>query len=197
MVTLNRPLHTIRLSCKEVLSLSKLPYWNKSHSFIHSFIHIPPTHLHFFVWGLLISFTRHYYQWWCSKWCSCSVQKYNTYLGQPNSIHDWVFFWSHYICGYWNVYCSVYHSQPLESCCQSKRKPWEMFGHQQETTYNICKWSKFIFSRGFCSDNNIMLLSVSHFFLRTVYSWKKGWARKMYEEQTATWTVCSCQVMIN
>ena len=67
--------------------------------------------------------------------------KYNTYLGQPKSVHDWVFFWSHYICGYWKVYYSVYHSQPLESCCQSKRKPWEMFSHQQETTYNICKSS--------------------------------------------------------
>jgi len=90
--------------------------------------------------------------------------KYNTHLGQPKSIHDWVFFWSHYICGYWKVYYSVYHSQLLESCCQSKRKPWEMFSHQQETTYNICKSSKFIFSGGFCNDNNIMLLSMSHFF---------------------------------
>ena len=128
--------------------------------------------------------------------------KYNTYLGQPKSIHDWVFFWSHYICGYWKVYYSVYHSQPLESCCQSKRKPWEMFSHQQETTYNICKSWKFIFSRGFCSDNIILPCPVFFYyfyfyFLWTVYSWKKGWARKMYEEQTATWTVCSCQVMIN
>ena len=194
MVTLNRPLHTIQLSCKEVLSLSKLPYWNKSHSFIHSYSTYSFT---FFYLRTFNQFYKTLLSVMAFKWCSCSVQKYNTYLGQPKSIHDWVFFWSHYICGYWNVYCSVYHSQPLESCCQSKRKPWEMFGHQQETTYNICKSSKFIFSRGFCSDNNIMLLSVSHFFLRTVYSWKKGWARKMYEEQTATWTVCSCQVMIN
>ena len=132
MASLNRPLHTIQLSRKEVLNLSKLPYWNKSHSFID----IPPTQLHFFVWELFISFTRHYYQWWCSV-----QNNYNTYLGQPKSIHDWVFFWSHYICGYWKVYYSVYHSQPLESCCQSKRKPWEMFSHQQETTYNICKSS--------------------------------------------------------
>ena len=29
----------IQLSCKEVLNLLKLPYWNKSDSFIHSFIH--------------------------------------------------------------------------------------------------------------------------------------------------------------
>ena len=128
MVTLNRPLHTIQLSCTILKQ--------------KSFIHIRPTHLHFFIWGLLISFTRHYYQWWCSN--DAVVQYkiiYNTYLGQPKSIHDWVFFWSHYICGYWNVYCSVYHSQPLESCCQSKRKPWEMFSHQQETTYNICESS--------------------------------------------------------
>ena len=194
MVTLNRPLHTIRLSCKEVLSLSKLPYWNKSHSFIHSYSTYSFT---FFCLRTFNQFYKTLLSVMAFKWCSCSVQKYNTYLGQPKSILDWVFFWSHYICGYWKVYYSVYHSQPLESCCQSKRKPWEMFSHQQETTYNICKSSKFIFSRGFCSDNNIMLLSVSHFFLRTVYSWKKGWARKMYEEQTATWTVCSCQVMIN
>ena len=104
--------------------------------------------------------------------------KYNTYLGRPKSVHDWVFFWSHCICGYWNVYCSVYHSQPLESCCQSKRKPWEMFGHQQETTYNICKSSKFIFSRGFCSDNNIMLLSVSHFFFTNSLLLKKRLGEK-------------------
>ena len=104
--------------------------------------------------------------------------KYNTYLGQPKSIHDWVFFWSHYICGYWKVYYSVYHSQPLESCCQSKRKPWEMFSHQQETTYNICKSSKFIFSRGFCSDNNIMLLSVSHFFFTNSLLLKKRLGEK-------------------
>ena len=94
--------------------------------------------------------------------------KYNTYLGQPKSIHYWVFFWSHYICGYWKVYYSVYHSQPLESCCQSKRKPWEMFSHQQETTYNICKSSKFIFSRGFCSDN-IILFTLSRFLLLLLF----------------------------
>ena len=89
MVTLNRPLHTIRLSCKEVLSLSKLPYWNKSHSFIHSFIHIPPTHLHFFVWGLLISFTRHYYQWWCSN--DAVVQYKNiTHLFGPAKKYTWL-----------------------------------------------------------------------------------------------------------
>ena len=135
MVTLNRPLHTIWLSrkevFKEVFNLLKLPYWNKSHSFIH----IPPTQLHFFC---LRTFNQFY-----KTLLSVMVfsTKYNTYLGQPKSIHDWVFFWSHYICGYWKVYYSVYHSQPLESCCQSKRKPWEMFSHQQETTYNICKSS--------------------------------------------------------
>ena len=99
MVTLNRPLHTLWLSRKEVFNLSKLPYWNKSHSFIH----IPPTQSHFFC-----------------------LRTFNQFF---------------FFCGYWKVYCSVYHSQPLESCCQSKRKPWKMFGHQQETTYNICKSS--------------------------------------------------------
>ena len=138
MVTLNRPLHTIRLSCKEVLSLSKLPYWNKSHSFIHSYSTYSFT---FFCLRTFNQFYKTLLSVMAFKWCSCSVQKYNTYLGQPKSIHDWVFFWSHYICGYWKVYCSVYHSQPLESCCQSKRKPWEMFSHQQETTYNICESS--------------------------------------------------------
>lgn len=175
MVTLNRPLHTIRLSCKEVLSLSKLPYWNKSHSFIHSYSTYSFT---FFYLRTFNQFYKTLLSVMAFKWCSCSVQKYNTYLGQPKSIHDWVFFWSHYICGYWNVYCSVYHSQPLESCCQSKRKPWEMFGHQQETTYNICKSSKFIFSRGFCSDNNIMLLSVSHFFFTNSLLLKKRLGEK-------------------
>ena len=175
MVTLNRPLHTIRLSCKEVLSLSKLPYWNKSHSFIHSYSTYSFT---FFYLRTFNQFYKTLLSVMVFKWCSCSVQKYNTYLGQPKSIHDWVFFWSHYICGYWKVYCSVYHSQPLESCCQSKRKPWEMFGHQQETTYNICKSSKFIFSRGFCSDNNIMLLSVSHFFFTNSLLLKKRLGEK-------------------
>lgn len=175
MVTLNRPLHTIQLSCKEVLSLSKLPYWNKSHSFIHSYSTYSFT---FFYLRTFNQFYKTLLSVMAFKWCSCSVQKYNTYLGQPKSIHDWVFFWSHYICGYWNVYCSVYHSQPLESCCQSKRKPWEMFGHQQETTYNICKSSKFIFSRGFCSDNNIMLLSVSHFFFTNSLLLKKRLGEK-------------------